>query len=460
MKWHGLLMCACWSVLSFPLMGVDVLDCPFAPRDKTAADEEYLSTLPAWYRERNMPEPPVLTRQQIRKLVVNAFNWKCIHPTIKSWIDKNQDRYFQVGKDSAVLYTDANYGIRIMLARYHDGSRIYLHRMRWFDDDAAWEYKKEAALNPVTKKPWIELSREERKKIQASTNAKLSPEEELYVKDVLNIVNENIHYYYGMRVVNFRGNRKIDREKLIGKFIPPKHLCFGKRLELLDLSGYTEQQKDIYKALGHPIYSYKGMINSESESFGSSYCKSTGIDHMPLKDGTRMQLPFYHYVSTDEYEEVPDDPVFQVYTLLSYYPKMMKRMEQMLQEKGCDLHCSAANKTPLAQALEIIYRKTKYMVDAIVSHPWVEAQYADFFFEEGITSVCDAVKIPGIKRHLRNTNLERLLNKKASALKNRFKLSIRMIAGWRLKIERKSASSEWASLVHHSSLPGTCSWYF
>ena len=72
-------------------------------------------------------------------------------------------------------------------------------------------------------------------------------------------------------------------------------------------------------------------------------------------------------------------------------------MEQMLQEKGCDLHCSAANKTPLAQALEIIYRKTKYMVDAIVSHPWVEAQFDDYFFEEGITRVCDAVKIPGIK---------------------------------------------------------------
>ena len=393
--WLGL-----WCACAAPLAGKNLMECPFAPSDRSEA--ELANDKVTQERFGISPLPP----KEIRKIAINAHNWKRLHPSIRSWINQNQDRYYERTK-TYVLYNDAHNGFRIIIYPSRFGHEIYLNRTRWFDDDAAWDYIKEPAINPATKKPWIGLTRAEWKKIAASTKEKLSTDDKQFLQDVLDIVNENFHYYYGMPLVHLDQDPTVNKEELMGKFIPTKAFLFDYHVDMLDLSTCTEQQKTIYRALGHPIYSYKGLMDSEYEIYASSHCGGIGICNFLFKSGLKVSVVYFNQVSTDDMKLSLASKAAQLASMDDMFLPMLKRMERLFLEKGCDVQASTEQSTPLAQALALIYHKTHKMVDFILNHEYCLTRTSDgkcisnFFgqheFTEGETRLSDMVKIPGVK---------------------------------------------------------------
>ena len=384
-----LLLSALWGVCAVSLEGRDVLACPFEPQDRTAEEFAHDKKAQAIFKIRP------LSPQEIRKKAVKAVNWETVHPTIKDWINKNQDKYYERVKNY-VLYNDEHNGIRISLYPDLKGDKIFLNRTHWFNDDAAWEYEKEQAINPATKKPWIELTSAELKSCTRG-GKKLNDSDQQFLKDVLSVVNENFHYFYGMKFVCLEKNPNLNKEQLVGKFIPTKAYLFDEHVDMLNLSDYSEQKQEIYKTLGHPIYSYDGLVDSTPAILASSNCGGNGFCYFYFKSGLRVSVVYFNQADVNAIDPRLAARAAQVGATDEMFNKMMERLEKLCEEKGANVSSSSANKTPLAKALYLVYQKTKKMTNAVATHEYVPGSYNMDEFEPGIERLSDVVKIPGVK---------------------------------------------------------------
>ena len=237
-----LILSVLWAVCSSTLEARDLLACEYNPSERTVSGR--LGT-----RKRSVPA--MYSRYK------KASNYEHVHPAFKALIEQNCKNYRDYG-GRCLLYLNEEDGFGL----YETGGTILLYRSRVFADDAAWTYQKEPAINPQTDRPWIELSASELRAVNRGNKVMDEPDQE-FLRDVLAILNENFHYYYGMQLVDLGRDPEVDRAQLMGKFIPSKILLFDKQVDLFDLSNYSAKQTDLYRTLGHPIYNYEGIFHKK-----------------------------------------------------------------------------------------------------------------------------------------------------------------------------------------------------
>ncbi len=408
MRYKDLLMLsALWGVCATTLGAKDVLSCPFDPRDRTPLEKRLDA--------REISSKEEVSLQEIKRRLKAARNYKTMHPTIKKWITNSEKYYYSQSKGIVhVLYNDREAGIRVALFYYGEGgymgmkSEIFLNRTRWFGDDVAWVYQKEPAINPITKRPWIELSSKELKSCMRGKKT-MSEEDQQFLKDVLSIINENFHYYYGMQLVDLGRDPNIDKEKLIGKFIPTKIFLFDEHVDNFDLTDYSEQQVGLYRTLGHPVYSYENMVDSSKTNNGASNCGGKGAGYLYLKSGRALTAFYFNQVDPEEVNPSLLSRALQVYYATEMLNQMMTGLTQVCEEKGVNLQTASANKTPLTQALYLVHKKTSGYVKELVTNEYVPGSFDTHGFENGVNHLYNMVPIKGLA--------------KGEALKNRRKNS-------------------------------------
>lgn len=377
MKYKDLLMISMMGgIFATTLNGKDLLACPFNPSEKSA---------------RGIVGTKKLSSETMYKRFKKAVNYETMHPRFKEIVEQNQDKYRYWVVDKACMYyndNDVGFGI------YEQAGRLYLYRSRFYGDDEAWSYPKEPALNPDTKKPWISLTAQELKTAMRGSKQKLNDEEQLFLKDLLAIVNENFHYYYGMQLVDLEREKKVDKAKLMGKFIPDKMLLFDKHTEMLDLSGYTAQQIDIYKKIGHPIYSYDGLVNHTRPLDIGSNCGGHGVITTGFKAGFNFSVSYFNQVSPNEVDPSYRARHAQVWMIVPGFTEFMKKLESLMAEKGVNVRSPSLNKTAMQKALYLLYSKTKAYTDQVMTHPYVlESKVVSSRFEKKVDRVCDIVPL-------------------------------------------------------------------
>lgn len=203
------------------------------------------------------------------------------------------------------------------------------------------------------------------------TGQKFSAEDKAFLKDVLMILNENFHYFYGMEFVRL-SERNIERESLVGKFSPRRRLLFGDHTPYVMEGDETDQQKEIHHYLGHPIYSYDNLVDPDYRMKGTSICNARGTTYIRLKTGQTTQIVYW--VDLDMKRVVPnlDSRMAAVGNAAYSLPIMLNNLAKLCAEKGVDLTNKKANKTPLTRALFEIHETTKLYVDAVANHEYVK----------------------------------------------------------------------------------------
>ena len=371
-----LLLSVMWAVCSSTLEARDLLACEYKPSARVSNGRFGSKKL---------------TPIAIRRRYLEADNYATIHPVFKEWIEQNKANYRYLASGESLLYVNDEDGIGI----YEKGGHIFLYRTRFFGDDQAWEYQKEPAINPQTDRPWIELSASELKTVMRGGKKMDEPDQE-FLKDVLSILNENFHYFYGMQLVDLGRDPNVDPAQLMGKFTPSKILFFDKYVDLLDLSNYSAQQTDLYRTLGHPIYNYEGIFHPETKLGIGSNCGGRGIITVPLRIPESMSVVYHNQACPNEVNPslgARSQQVFHVSVALTY---MMKGLEQICAERGVNLRSQSANKTPLARALYLVYKKTDKYVEALVSHEYISQSRNTHALEEGVNHLYDVIPIKGL----------------------------------------------------------------
>lgn len=302
-----------------------------------------------------------------------------------------------------MLYLQDEVGIRVVYQDTQDTregrfwrGRFWIERDRFYPDDAAYSYKKEPAINPATNKPWIQLPASTLKKIVRQTGQKFSAEDKAFLKDVLMVLNENFHYFYGMEFVRL-SERNIERESLVGKFSPRRKLLFGDHTPYVMEGDETDQQKEIHYCLGHPIYSYDNLVDPDYRIRRSAICNARGTTHIRLKTGQTTQVVCW--VDLDMKRVLPDldSRAAAVGNAAYSLPIMLNNLAKLCAEKGVDLTDKKANKTPLTRALFEIHETTKLYVDAVANHEYVKkSANLDTLREGGERRLCDVVPLPNL----------------------------------------------------------------
>ncbi|MBR5261340.1 MAG: hypothetical protein IKV47_04135 [Oscillospiraceae bacterium] len=373
------MLAAIWCLCTNALDAKDLLACEFKPCERSATG--ILGTrkisIPAMY-----------------KRFTDAHNYKTMHPVFRKWVEDNKNyyRYFS-SREESFLYRNNEDGIEI----YERGGKIFLGRTRFFGDDEAWTYQKEPAINPATARPWIELSAAEMRTAKRGAGRSMTEEEQQYLDDVLAILNENFHYFYGMKLVDLSREENVDRAQLMGKFIPVKVLLFGPDAEMFDMSQYSPQQQTLYQWLGHPIYTYERLIDPTRAMGIGSDCAGRGVSSPVLRSGYQTILAYFNQVSPDEVNLSLLARSDQLGTIPVSLNHMVKQMERLFAQKGANVHSQGANKTPLARALYMVYHKTSGYVSELVQHDYVTKCRNRDGFEDGVERLSDVVPIKGLK---------------------------------------------------------------
>ena len=216
-----------------------------------------------------------------------------------------------------------------------------------------------------------------------------------FLKDVLSILNENFHYYYGMQLVDLGRDPNVDRAQLIGKFVPPKTILFGKNIDALDLSDYSAQQASLYRTLGHPIYSYEGLANSGILGIGSD-CGGKGISTVTIVNDFYVSFAFFNQPSPEDINPSLVSRGAQLVNAPAVLREMMEGLEQVIQQKGGNVRTLSMNKTPLTRALCLTYQKANRYVEELINHSYVANAIGMYAIEEGVNHVYDVVPIKGL----------------------------------------------------------------
>ncbi len=370
-----LLLSVMWAVCSSTLEARDLLVCEYNPSERTVSGR--IGT-----RKRSVPA--MYSRYK------KASNYEDVHPAFKALIEKNKNNYREyAGRSLLYLNEEDGFGL------YETGGTILLYRSRFFGDDAAWTYQKEPAINPQTDRPWIELSASELRAVNRGNKVMDEPDQE-FLRDVLSILNENLHYYYGMQLVDLGRDPNVDPAQLMGKFIPSKILFFDKHVDLLDLSNYSAQQTDLYRTLGHPIYNYEGIFHPETKLGIGSNCGGRGIISVPLRIPESISVVYHNQACPNEVNPSLAARSGQVYYTSEILTKMMEGLEKICAERGVNLRSQSANKTPLARALYLVYKKTDKYVEVLVSHEYISQSKNTNALEEGVNHVYDVIPIKGL----------------------------------------------------------------
>lgn len=361
-----LLLSTFWTLMSPLLEARDVFAAEYNPRTELREDErEQIAVVREFY-----PDSADKSSTEIQRLFQSSEAYKILQPTVKKWINSNTENYQPDGYKKYLLYLQDEVGIRVVFRDTEKG-RFWIERDRFYPDDAAYSYKKEPAINPATKKPWIQLPASTLKKIERQTGQKFSAEDKAFLKDVLMILNENFHYFYGMEFVRL-SERNIERESLVGKFSPRRKLLFGDHTPYVMEGDETEQQKEIHHYLGHPIYSYDNLVDPDYRIKGTSICNARGTTYIRLKTGQTTQVVYW--VDLDMKRVLPDldSRAAAVGNAAYSLPIMLNNLAKLCTEKGVDLTDKKANKTPLTRALFEIHETTKLYVDAVANHEYVK----------------------------------------------------------------------------------------
>ncbi len=353
----------------------DILTCPYNPAPKTVSGRIGTRRVTAEAMYRRYRE---------------ASNYDDVHPAFKALIEKNRDNYRFMTYYS-LLYLNEDDGIGL----YEQGGKILLYRSRVFGDDAAWEYEKEPAINPETGRPWIELTDAEWKKITKGNSGLTEPDEQ-FLNDVLAILNENFHYFYGMKLIDLGRDRKLDKAQLMGKFIPTKFLLSGKQIDMLNLSAYTEQQVSLYRRLGHPVYTYEGLISPKMKVGIGSNCMNRGISWMPFIDHTYANMVYFLNACPNEINPSMAARSSQIHNVSFSLEYMVSQLEEIVEERGGNVRTQSQNKTALARALYLVYKKTKQYVEAVTTHEYVLTSLEKYELGKGVNHLYDVVPISDV----------------------------------------------------------------
>lgn len=356
-----------------------------------------------------------ISKADMRKRMKEAANYDTMHPTLKEWVDRNEQHYRFIAAEGgrSELYENRESGVVL----FERGGKLYMERTHFFADDVPFDFKKEEAINPATKRPWIELSDKEKKIIERkSKGGRLNEEEAQFVQDVLDILNENFHYYYGMQLIDLGRDPHVDKAQLMGKIIPAKFFLFGYDIDLLDVSSYSEQQIALYRTLGHPVYSYKFIISepgsthreNRKQAFAQRELGVPSLSYASLCDSRYSGLTSgisqtYSIITLFYHAQVNPEEIFpsrytrnaQVGTARPFLMFMLEQAERLFAERGMDATDKSANTEALPLALYFIYQKTKLYVEELVTHDYVRLE--GDAFGEGINRLSDVVDITGIK---------------------------------------------------------------
>lgn len=243
-----------------------------------------------------------------------------LHPNVIKLINQNCKNYtfFRTpiangGVEEWGLYTDpiSRDNISFNPERY----TFFLKRLRLLPEDELFQHQKTKAINPATNEPWIQLSGETLKQIEKSTNKTLTDEEKQLINDVLEILNENFHYFYHIETLP-PGCETASYEDAIGKYIPTKELVFGPNAAPFIESDKTEQQKILYTYLGAPVYSLKNDIHRFANKDSDRHTLET------RRHPTKLQIR--PLTKTENGKEIPVT-MKESYRILTYYSNLDTR---------------------------------------------------------------------------------------------------------------------------------------
>lgn len=359
------LLCTFSALMTQMLSAKEVLSADFAPTTiRTETDERVMRNSRA--RGATLDATP----DEIKKILEESADYKKMHPTLKKWVDQNQENYWQICADTYILYRDEDVGVKIELLVQPRSRKpvLFLNRVYFkYPEDAAWQYVQTPAVNPKTKKPWIGLDKKEVQQITKNTKQKFSEADKSYIKDLLSILNENFHFYYGEKFVKM--DKVKDLSTLLGKYHPLKVLMYDAFDDFLPPE--SDQKRALSKKLGRAVYDLsKGLDNSKM--FGATAnCGDKGTINLKLKDGQPITLTYWNQVNPTEINKHFANKSSQVYLAKYGLGKLSKDLTELMQEKGVDVDNAKGNTTPLTQALYLINLKMQNYIYAVVTHPYV-----------------------------------------------------------------------------------------
>ena len=385
------MLTACGTLLTSTLEGRDVFASEYNPRTELTEREQKAVQI----CEAAFPETVKKTNAEIKRDFQASKAYKILHPAVKKWINQNTGNYHPDENDRYLLYSQDEVGLRVIYQNGGEG-RFWIERTRFYPDDAAFSFPKEKAVNPSTKKPWITLSSADLKKIMRETGQKFSKEDQQFLKDVLSVLNENFHYFYGARFVRL-SEQEVEKQSLVGKFVPAKAILTGKNADLVMEGDETEQQQELHRRLGHPIYSYDNLIDPDNSVSVSFICAQKGTAKVKLKTGETVLLPYW--VDLDMKDIYPD--LGTKFSALGHCPRgfhrMLSNLKKLCEERGVNLTDESANTTAMAKALYLIYDSTKEKLQPIINHEYVGQDRIEEGFIFGEKRLSDMIELPGVK---------------------------------------------------------------
>lgn len=406
---------ALWSIFSVlmiqSLSAKEVLSADFAPTTvRTEFDEKVIQKKLA--RGEKLDKTPA----EIYEMVKASPDYKTMHPKLKEWVDKNKDNFYQITSEDFVLYRDADVGAEINLyfkpndadVRFLFFNRVYFK----YPEDAAWQYTQTPAINPKTKKPWFPFEKGDVQRIEKATKQKFSKEDASYLIDLLSILNENFHFFYGEEFVSLKGKIKDkDKETLIGKYYPLKILAYGAFDEFLPPE--SKQKRELSAKLGRAVYPFYKMIDNSKMFIGTANCADKGTLGISLKDGQTATLRYNNQVNPKNTRVGTFEYSAQVGDVKYNLEQLSKRLMDLVQEKGVDVLDEKANKTPLTLALYQINLKVQNDLEAVITNEYLVSGGPNTDFGQN-KNLADVIKLPTKLKPISSLRTEAVASQKPS----------------------------------------------
>lgn len=366
-KYSQLVLWSIFSVLMVQTISAkEVLSADFDPTTvKTESDERIIQA------NIRRGEKLDATTDEIYKLLKKSDDYEKMHPILKKWVDQNKENFFQVSPSYYILYRDADVGAEVNFT-IGQKDKVLLHFNRTYfksPEDAAFEYKQTPAINPTTKKPWINVDKNEVKRIIQNTKQKFSKEDSAYLTDLLGVLNENFHFYYGEPFVILKGNVK-DKSTLIGKYKPLRVLAYDAFDEFLPPE--SEQKRELSKKLGRAVYPFYKMIDNSKMLRATLNCGDKGTINIKLKDGQDATLTYWNQVNPARVDETMYARATQLADIPWNFGQMSNALSLIMQEKGVDVENQKNNRTPLTQVLYLINLKAQNYLEAVATSEYVQ----------------------------------------------------------------------------------------
>ncbi|MBT9449444.1 hypothetical protein ICN84_05065 [Akkermansia glycaniphila] len=398
---------ALWSIFSVlmiqSLSAKEVLSADFKPTTVLLESDEIVI-------QKNLARGEKLdkTNDDIYSIVKDGSDYKTMHPKLKEWIDKNKDNFKQISPEHFVLYRDDDVGAELNV-NFNPTTKkrsIYFNRVYFKNpEDSAWQYTQTPAINPKTKKPWFPFEKSDVQRIEKVTKQKFSKEDASYLIDLLSILNENFHFYYGEEFVSLKGKIK-DKSTLMGKYHPLKVLAYGAFDEFLPPE--SEQKRELSTKLGRAVYPFYKMIDNSKMFRGTANCGEKGTVTVHLKDGQTAVLRYWNQINPKDIHIGASEWSTQIGNAKYNLEQLSKRLMDLVQEKGVDVLDEKANKTPLTLALYQINLKVQNDLEAVITNEYLVSGGPNTDFGQN-KNLADVIKLP--------TNLKPIKSLKTNLIK-------------------------------------------